>query len=130
MKETLSDSFYNMEKLGCFNPKSVNHRVRGFIQRCENRLKERLHLYQDFIEMVFKEEAGEELANHSPLDDCRLPKEKSDEVSKAKEDTLKGCGKKLPIGNMYYKCGEDLDLGGIHLCPACSPRPTRSGDGE
>ena len=71
MKETLSDSFYNMEKLDCFNPKSVTNRVRGFIQKyvqvfgdtCNMRNNTEDKIREAIIYAIeqFKQEAGEEL---------------------------------------------------------------------
>ena len=59
--------------------------------------------------------------------DCKqfIPQEENikliDKVEAHYERTKenKGCGKKIPIGNMFVICGETTELG-LHLCPSCS----------
>ncbi len=136
-KETLSNSFYNMEKLDCFNPKSVTNRVRGFISDLKGYFCLEYH-YPKKCKCLscrkIDKLAGEELANHSPQvrssnqdflkpEDTNSPQEPSRLKGKpgSSEDTRKGCGKefgKFLITNIPMVCGKD------GLCLACS------GDGK
>ena len=49
------------------------------------------------------------------------------------KETQKGCGKVQVICKCKeYKhwCGDRCSCGHVNSCPACSLRPTRSGDGK
>ena len=99
MKETLNDKIELARQSGYNEACYIkDKKFRGFIQRTEKRLKEiKMHElidrfgnfkcleFEDIIEMVFKEEAGKELANHSPQG------KGSSEMMKSLEETRKGC---------------------------------------
>ena len=118
----------------------IKEQDRGFISRCVKRFE---NINDGMAIMIMIEEAGVELANHSPVQYKTSPQGKgSSEMMKSPEDThsphvpkelkellqgdtLRGYGKMyLNSYNVSVECGkDDLDDNGDYvLCPACSKK--------
>ncbi len=124
MKETLSSKIW----ITMHDNESIYAKdVRGFIQKyiqvfgdtCNMRNNTEDKIREAIIYAIeqFKQEAGEELINHSPQ--SKTEKLMSG-VHNHSEDTRKGCGKWFDTPNSQTqseeKCGEH------ELCPACSKK--------